>query len=223
MFSILAVILGIAAVIGIHEASHMIVSKLFGVKVLKFSLGFGPVLISKKVGDTQYQLALLPLGGYVSMAGEDPESDVENGFFSLPWYKRSLIALAGPVANLILGFIMILGLLMFFKGWPLLRGIEQSYKLSSMVTTESLKAVGGMVAHTVPASQLSGWARRLPSPCARCRPPRSAIFWRCRDGATAAVRSRQSPAPPGTPPRERRPRCRFSLARSRSAASVRRA
>jgi regulator of sigma E protease len=156
MFSILAVILGLAAVIGIHEGSHMLVSKLFGVKVLKFSLGFGPVLFSKKIGDTQYQLAVLPLGGYVQCDGEDPESNVAHGFFSVPWYKRALIALAGPIANLILGFVMIAALLMFFKGWPIIQGMEQAYKISSMITTESMKAVGGMVTHTVPASSLSG-------------------------------------------------------------------
>lgn len=156
MFNILAVILGLAAVIGLHEACHMFVSKFFGVKILKFSLGFGPVLFSKKFGDTTCQLAALPLGGYVQPAGEDPESNEPNGFFSLPWWKRSLIALAGPVANLILGFGMIAALLIIFKGWPILDGMGRSYEISAMVITESLKAIGGMATHTVPASSLSG-------------------------------------------------------------------
>ena len=56
ILNILTVILGIAAVIGIHEASHMLVSKLFGVKVLKFSLGFGPILVAKIIKGTSYEL-----------------------------------------------------------------------------------------------------------------------------------------------------------------------
>jgi len=156
ILNILAVILGIAAVIGIHEASHMLVSKLFGVKVLKFSLGFGPVIFSKKIGDTQYQLSALPLGGYVQCAGEDPESNVQNGFFSLPWYKRSLIALAGPVANLILGFGLIFALLVLFKGWPILAGLGQAFKLCSFVITTSLKWIFGMLPAAKDAAQGSG-------------------------------------------------------------------
>lgn len=152
----LAVVLGIGVVIGIHEACHMVVSKLFGVKVLKFSLGFGPVLLSKKIGETQYQLAALPLGGFVSCDGEDPESNVERGFFSLPWYKRVLIALAGPVANLILGFAMIFGLLVFFKGWPIIAGLGRAWTIFSFVITTTLKWVFGMLPATKDASQSMG-------------------------------------------------------------------
>ena len=156
ILNILFVILGLSFIIGIHEASHMIVSKLFGVKVLKFSLGFGPVLFSKKIGETQYQLALLPLGGYIQCAGESPEDNTKGDFFFEPWWKRSLIALAGPVANLILGFVMILCLFILFNSWPILQGLGQAYKISSFVTTETSKAIGGMVAQTVSTSNLSG-------------------------------------------------------------------
>jgi membrane-associated protease RseP (regulator of RpoE activity) len=156
IMNILMVVLGIASVIGIHEASHMLVSKFFGIKVLKFSLGFGPILLSKTINETSYELRLLPLGGFVSCAGEDPEMNVERGFFSVSWWKRSLIALAGPVANLILGFVMIFVLLVLFKGWPILQGLGRAYTISSMAITETLKALGGMIGHTVPASQLSG-------------------------------------------------------------------
>jgi regulator of sigma E protease len=144
MINLLIVLLGIAAIVAIHEACHMIVSKLFGVKILKFSIGFGPVIFSKKIGDTVYQLAALPLGGYVLPAGEDPESNEPNGFFSLAWYKRALIALAGPVANLILGFVMILGLLVFCKGWPIWEGLGRAYTICSMVITETLKWIFGI-------------------------------------------------------------------------------
>jgi membrane-associated protease RseP (regulator of RpoE activity) len=160
ILNLLIVLLGIAAIIAIHEACHMIVSKLFGVKILKFSLGFGPVIFSKKIGDTSYELALLPIGGYVLPAGDDPESDEPNGFFSLVWYKRALIALAGPIANLILGFVMILGLLVLCKGWPIWEGLGRAYMICSMVITETLKWVFGIHSQYTPEgsrmSQLSG-------------------------------------------------------------------
>jgi membrane-associated protease RseP (regulator of RpoE activity) len=149
MLNILIVILGVATVIGIHEACHMFVSKLFGVKVLKFSLGFGPVIFAKKFGETQYQLSLLPLGGYVQMAGEDPDSNESNGFFSILWYKRALIALAGPVANLILGFLLILAALVLFKGWPILAGLHKAWEISSAVIILTMKWLFGKL----PAAQ----------------------------------------------------------------------
>ena len=130
ILNVLAVILGVAAIVGLHEASHMLVSKLFGVKVLKFSLGFGPVIFAKMFKGTSYELALLPLGGYVQCAGETSVSNKKGDFFGLPWYKRSLIALAGPVTNLILGFALILGILIFLKGWPILAGIHKAWELS---------------------------------------------------------------------------------------------
>ena len=161
ILNLFIVILGVATIVGIHEACHMIVAKLFGIKVLKFSIGFGPVLLSKKLGDTIYQLAILPLGGYVQMAGEAPESNVKGGFFSTAWYKRALIALAGPVVNLILGFVMILGLLVLCKGWPIWEGLGRAYTICSMVITETLKWIFGIHSTMVPEgvsrmSQLSG-------------------------------------------------------------------
>lgn len=158
ILNILAVILGVASIIGIHEACHMLVSKLFGVKVLKFSLGFGPVIFSKKFGDTSYELAILPLGGYIQCLGDDPSKSVEGGFFSLPWYKRALIALAGPVANLLLGFLMIFGLLVVFKGWPILQGLQQGYHLCSFVITTTLQWLFRISPAVQGAAQSSGLA-----------------------------------------------------------------
>ncbi len=89
-----------------HELGHFIVAKLFGVKVLKFSLGFGPRVIGFRKGETDYQIAALPLGGFVRMAGESPEDEVSaedqhRTFLAQAPWKRSLIALAGPGMNLL--------------------------------------------------------------------------------------------------------------------------
>jgi regulator of sigma E protease len=94
-----------------HELGHFIVAKLVGVKVLKFSLGFGPKLISKKIGETEYLISAVPLGGYVKPLGEEPgeelaEEDKPRAFTFQPVWKRMAIVLAGPVFNLVLAFLI---------------------------------------------------------------------------------------------------------------------
>jgi len=101
-----------------HELGHFIVSKLVGVKVLKFSLGFGPKVVSKRIGETEYIISALPLGGYVKPLGEEPgeelnEEDKPRAFNFQPVWKRGAIVFAGPVFNLLLAyivFVMFLGL-----------------------------------------------------------------------------------------------------------------
>jgi len=78
-----------------------------GVKVLKFSLGFGPKLIGKKIGETEYQIAVFPLGGFVKPLGEDPNEEVKEeerhrSFWAQPIWKRALIIGAGPFFNFFL-------------------------------------------------------------------------------------------------------------------------
>src|SRR5436190_6211456 len=99
-------VLLLGIVIFVHELGHFLAAKWRGVKVLKFSLGFGPALIKFTRGETEYRLSIIPLGGYVSMAGDTPNEDGsmptgDENFLSHPWQGRALIAVAGPVANLI--------------------------------------------------------------------------------------------------------------------------
>jgi len=94
-----------------HELGHFIVAKMVGVRVLKFSLGFGPKLLGKKIGDTEYLISAIPLGGYVKPLGEDPEDELteEEKPFSFgfqPVWKRAAIVAAGPVFNLVLAFLI---------------------------------------------------------------------------------------------------------------------
>lgn len=100
------VLLGLA--VFVHEAGHFLVAKKKGVKVEKFSLGFGPKLAGFKKGDTEYAVSAVPLGGYIKMAGEDPSgSEGKPGeFFSKPPSSRIKIVLAGPVMNIILAYIL---------------------------------------------------------------------------------------------------------------------
>ncbi|MEF9475450.1 MAG: RIP metalloprotease RseP [Candidatus Mariimomonas ferrooxydans] len=94
-----------------HELGHFIFAKLVGVKVLKFSLGFGPKLLGRKIGETDYVISAIPLGGYVKPLGEEPgeeikEEDRPRAFNYQPVWKRTLIVLAGPVFNLVLAYVI---------------------------------------------------------------------------------------------------------------------
>ena len=99
-----AIFLGV--LVTVHEAGHFFAAKWAGVKVLKFSIGFGPKLFSFRRGETEYQIAALPLGGFVAMAGHHPgedvaEEDAGRTFLGAVWWKRVIILLAGPMANLV--------------------------------------------------------------------------------------------------------------------------
>jgi regulator of sigma E protease len=99
----------------VHEFGHFAVAKLCGVRVEVFSLGFGTRLFGVKWGDTDYRVSALPLGGYVKMSGETPGSETTGDpgeFSSHPRWQRVLIAVAGPIANFILAFVLMAGLYM---------------------------------------------------------------------------------------------------------------
>ncbi len=102
------IVLGIMVLV--HEFGHFAVAKLCGVRVETFSIGFGPRLFGWRRGDTDYRLSLLPLGGYVKMAGDVP-GELPTGdpgeFNAHPRWQRVLIALAGPFANFVLSFVLL--------------------------------------------------------------------------------------------------------------------
>jgi regulator of sigma E protease len=119
--SILFAIIALGALIFIHELGHFIFAKTFGVGVEKFSLGFGPKIFGKKVGETEYLLSALPLGGYVKMVGEgdDVELTAEErlrSFSDQPPLKRIVIVAAGPVFNLL--FAWAIFIVIFMVGVP---------------------------------------------------------------------------------------------------------
>src|SRR4029453_5056651 len=89
----------IGALIFVHELGHFLFAKRSGVRVERFSLGFGPPLLQKQWGDTEYRVAMVPLGGYVKMYGENPDeavSDPRGSFLHQSVWKRIPIVAAGP-------------------------------------------------------------------------------------------------------------------------------
>ncbi len=119
--NIASYILVVGVLVFVHEFGHYAVAKLCGVRVDVFSLGFGKRVLGFKKGNTDYRLSLLPLGGYVKMAGENP-MDTRTGdpgeFASHPRWQRFLIAIAGPAMNILLAFVVFVGVFMFHYEHP---------------------------------------------------------------------------------------------------------
>jgi regulator of sigma E protease len=102
-----AVVALLGVLILVHELGHFLFAKFFDVKVIRFSLGFGPRLFGFTRGETEYQLSLVPLGGYVRLLGEDPSEpippiDRRRALAAKPLWQRYTIVIAGPVFNLLL-------------------------------------------------------------------------------------------------------------------------
>jgi regulator of sigma E protease len=119
LISIVAFIVLLGVMVVVHEFGHFIVAKLCRVRVEAFSVGFGPRLFGVQYGETDYKVCLLPLGGYVKMTGESPEQNLEapgepvavveddpGALTAHPRWQRMLIGFAGPFANFVLAFVL---------------------------------------------------------------------------------------------------------------------
>ena len=111
MITLISFIILLSVLIFVHELGHFLAARITGVGVLKFSLGFGPKIIGKKIGETEYVLSWIPLGGFVKLLGESgteelsPE-DEKRSFYKQTRWKRILIILAGPVFNFFLALVI---------------------------------------------------------------------------------------------------------------------
>lgn len=95
----------VGALVFVHELGHFLAARLFGVKVLQFSLGFGSRIFGVRLGETEYRVGILPIGGFVKMLGEDPDDvvpplEAARAFFAQSVWRRALIVLAGPLMSL---------------------------------------------------------------------------------------------------------------------------
>lgn len=158
IIAIVGILLTILFVIGTHEAAHFYVARLLGVKVLRFSIGFGKVLwrhVDKH--QTEYVLSLIPLGGYVKMLDENeapvPQAFLSRAFNRQPFYKKFLIVLAGPACNLLCALLLYWFIFMI--------GITTVRPIIGTVTPGSIAAHAGLRAQTeiieVDHDDVSGW------------------------------------------------------------------
>jgi regulator of sigma E protease len=121
LISLIAVIVLLGVLIFIHELGHFLVARIGGVGVVKFSLGFGPKIFGKKIGETEYVLSWIPLGGFVKLLGESedetlPPEDEKRSFLKQATWKKMLIVLAGPVFNFLLALVIFV--IIFMYGLP---------------------------------------------------------------------------------------------------------
>ena len=106
IWPILFAILFFGVIIALHEFGHFFTAKLFRIKVNEFAIGMGPALFKKQKGETLYALRLLPIGGFVSLEGEDEASDDPRAFGNQKAWKRFIVIAAGATLNIILGIIL---------------------------------------------------------------------------------------------------------------------
>ncbi|MCA1560268.1 MAG: RIP metalloprotease RseP [Acidobacteria bacterium] len=144
MTSILAFVFVLGVLIFVHELGHFLMARRIGVRVLVFSLGFGPKLLSFKRGDTEYCISAIPLGGYVKMAGETPD-DARTGasdeFLSKTKWQRFQVLVMGPIMNLALAVIVMAVVLYQGAQVP---AFDQDAVVIGSVTENSVAARAGI-------------------------------------------------------------------------------
>lgn len=142
MLSAIKIIFLLGFLVLIHEAGHYTVAKICKIKVNQFAIGFGPKIWNKKGKETNYELRLIPLGGFVSLEGEEEESDKQGSFNKASIPKRIAVVAAGAIVNIIFGLILycilILIRYMILKQANFFEGI--SYSLGA--TGELIKNMG---------------------------------------------------------------------------------
>src|SRR6202165_5552141 len=104
--------LGFAALIILHEAGHFAAAKAVGMRVERFSLFFGPMLVKTRRGETEYGIGPIPLGGYVKITGMNPNEEIppevrHRAYYNQPVWKRIVVILAGPAVNLLIAFVIL--------------------------------------------------------------------------------------------------------------------
>ena len=158
--TILPTIIVLGILIFVHELGHFLLAKRLGVGVLTFSLGFGPKLIGRRFGETQYQISAVPLGGFVKLIGENPEEEVKEedrhrSFSAAPIWKRALIICAGSFFNFFLAVVI-------FSSINLFVGIPSPFSSKIGEVSPGLPAEGaglkkGDVVLSIDGKEVSKW------------------------------------------------------------------
>lgn len=165
---IVAAIIGLGIMILVHEWGHFIVARLCGVRVEVFSIGFGNRIFGWKRNGTDFRLAVLPFGGYVRMAGENPAEErtgAPDEFLSQPRWKRLLIILAGPFMNFVLAFAVMWGL--FMVGGPVPAYVDKPAQVAGVIPKSPAEKAGIRVGDKIVAidgSKISSWGDALSNP-----------------------------------------------------------
>lgn len=163
LYYLLPFVIVLGIMIFFHELGHFLVAKYFGVKVLKFALGFGPKIAGKEIGETEYSIRYVPLGGFVKMLGEDEEDEdsqdltpeeTERAFNYKHPLKRIAIVAAGPIFNLVLALFLFYGLFLI-SGNHLMTAEIGKVRPESPAHRAGLKE--GDIVLSVQGLEIKGW------------------------------------------------------------------
>ncbi|MEQ1836554.1 MAG: RIP metalloprotease RseP, partial [Candidatus Nitrotoga sp.] len=164
MITLLAFIVAIAILVVIHEMGHYWVARLCGVKVLRFSVGFGKTIYTKRFAnsETDWVISAIPLGGYVKMLdereGKVAEHELQHAFNRQPVLQRMAIVVAGPVANLLLAILLFWAL--FIYGVPSLKPVLGEVSPNTAAAAASLQAQETIVSineQAIPSWEQVSW------------------------------------------------------------------
>jgi len=142
-------ILALGILVLVHEMGHFLMARRLKVGVEKFSIGFGRPILRFVRNGVEYRLGWIFLGGYVKMKGENPDdplADAEDSFMTRPWWKKALIAFAGPLANLIFGMLLFIASFMLpirYEDHRPVVGKVSPYLSKYFATGDSISAVNG--------------------------------------------------------------------------------
>jgi regulator of sigma E protease len=150
MTTLLSFFFVLGVLVFIHELGHFLLARWNGVRVLTFSLGFGPKLLKVQRGDTEYCISAIPLGGYVKMAGEnpdDPQTGADDEFLSKSKWQRFQILIAGPVMNLLLAVVLLAVVLL--QGAPVLAFLDRPAVIGAVQAGSPAEKAGILPGDTI--------------------------------------------------------------------------
>jgi regulator of sigma E protease len=159
IFQIILGLLGLSLLVFIHELGHFLAAKYCGVRVLTFSIGFGKKLLKINRNGTTYCISAIPFGGYVAMAGENPEQvreDKPDDFHVQPIWKRALIAFAGPAFNVIFAYFLLIGIYMLGNPEPVSDKLVVGVVERDSAAEEAGIASGDTI-FTIDGKKTDGW------------------------------------------------------------------
>jgi regulator of sigma E protease len=160
--TILPFIFVLGVLVFVHELGHFLLARWHGVRVLVFSLGFGPKLFKFTRGDTEYCVSIIPLGGYVKMAGETPDDDTPpkpDEFFAKSKWQRFQIYIAGPAMNVVAAFLIMIGVYLYGADEPTYQ--RNPVEVGSVVERSSAAKAGIQVGDritSIAGSETPTWA-----------------------------------------------------------------
>jgi regulator of sigma E protease len=184
----LLTILGISALVLLHEFGHYAVAKAVGMRVERFSLFFGPLLVKFRRGETEYGIGPIPLGGYVKISGMNPNEELppgeeHRGYYRQPVWKRVAVIAAGPAMNILVAFVILGGVYALSAQRPLtdrarIALVQSNVPASGILRSgdvllavdgrpvsihgETLSFIGQIASHRCPGRQLDGCAASTP-------------------------------------------------------------